>query len=489
MATSDAVKIANEVDPYFERTIGVLTKVDIMDKGTEYEARELVQGEDKNFPRIWIPVKNRCHAEVYSNLTIEERRREEEVFFDRWFADLCWEDDRCGFGIDFVCRTLEAKFSDCLRRKMPLIEIDIKRMHQQKVAELKCWKDAREPSLWKAKAIIATHDYCKKLERLLDGRDDICSNRELNVGAGIIRLYRGDFHREVQSLDPLEDYQDDASLRILIENCRGHSNGIFLPNEALKRVVKENVEKLIPVCQRLVDAVSRELKEQVAMNSVENINAGYGVWVQTKAMEKIDMWADDCSKFVNILVNMEKQISRDHPIHPLRLEDIDIIDIQRTSSDSNPALQPIGTETGYNLGASQHGPLPVKKKKKMRAPFKTSTKKKFFDEDLFSLHAGQDDVHQSDEFQRTSSHEGYAVTQSDDPRDNMVLEETVHADRVASDEEAITKAVRRDSGKESSPLVSPRAAFLACHGVRDSMLNGHQFEEMQIVRVLLKQVS
>ena len=81
------------------------------------------------------------------------------------------------------------------------------------------------------------------------------------------------------------------------------------------------------------------------------------------------------------------------------------------------------------------------------------------------------------------------MTQSDDLRENMVLEETVHADRVASDEEAITKAVRRDSGKESSPLVSPRAAFLACHGVRDSMLNGHQFEEMQLVRVLLKQVS
>lgn len=35
LATSDALRIAREVDPTGDRTIGVLTKVDIMDKGTD----------------------------------------------------------------------------------------------------------------------------------------------------------------------------------------------------------------------------------------------------------------------------------------------------------------------------------------------------------------------------------------------------------------------------------------------------------------------
>jgi dynamin 1-like protein len=35
LATSDALRIAREVDPPGDRTIGVLTKVDIMDKGTD----------------------------------------------------------------------------------------------------------------------------------------------------------------------------------------------------------------------------------------------------------------------------------------------------------------------------------------------------------------------------------------------------------------------------------------------------------------------
>lgn len=35
LATSDALRLAKEVDPMGERTIGVLTKIDIMDKGTD----------------------------------------------------------------------------------------------------------------------------------------------------------------------------------------------------------------------------------------------------------------------------------------------------------------------------------------------------------------------------------------------------------------------------------------------------------------------
>ena len=35
LANSDALKLARKVDPYGERTIGVLTKIDIMDEGTE----------------------------------------------------------------------------------------------------------------------------------------------------------------------------------------------------------------------------------------------------------------------------------------------------------------------------------------------------------------------------------------------------------------------------------------------------------------------
>lgn len=42
LANSDALKLAREVDPDGERTIGVVTKIDLMDEGTD--ALDLLQG-------------------------------------------------------------------------------------------------------------------------------------------------------------------------------------------------------------------------------------------------------------------------------------------------------------------------------------------------------------------------------------------------------------------------------------------------------------
>ena len=44
LATSDALRLAKEVDPLGERTIGVLTKIDIMDKGTDCRCAQRRRG-------------------------------------------------------------------------------------------------------------------------------------------------------------------------------------------------------------------------------------------------------------------------------------------------------------------------------------------------------------------------------------------------------------------------------------------------------------
>jgi replication fork clamp-binding protein CrfC len=46
LATSDALKMARETDPQGLRTIGVLTKLDLMDEGTD--ARDIL--ENRTFP-------------------------------------------------------------------------------------------------------------------------------------------------------------------------------------------------------------------------------------------------------------------------------------------------------------------------------------------------------------------------------------------------------------------------------------------------------
>ncbi|KAL5070753.1 hypothetical protein RYX36_021640 [Vicia faba] len=54
IATSDAIKISREVDPTGERTIGVLTKIDLMDKGTDVV--DMLEGRAYRlkFPRVLL---------------------------------------------------------------------------------------------------------------------------------------------------------------------------------------------------------------------------------------------------------------------------------------------------------------------------------------------------------------------------------------------------------------------------------------------------
>ncbi|KAG6420184.1 hypothetical protein SASPL_116703 [Salvia splendens] len=79
LATSDAIKISREVDPKGERTFGVLTKIDLMDKGTD--AVDILEGKAYRLQFPWIGVVNRSQQDINKNVDmIAARRREREYF-------------------------------------------------------------------------------------------------------------------------------------------------------------------------------------------------------------------------------------------------------------------------------------------------------------------------------------------------------------------------------------------------------------------------
>ncbi|KAJ9505175.1 hypothetical protein QJQ45_024850 [Haematococcus lacustris] len=88
LATSDALRIAREVDPSGERTIGVLTKVDIMDRGTD--CRDVLQGRTLKLRHGWVAVVNRGQADLNSKVSMKEARAREKEFFtsNAAYADL-----------------------------------------------------------------------------------------------------------------------------------------------------------------------------------------------------------------------------------------------------------------------------------------------------------------------------------------------------------------------------------------------------------------
>ncbi|KAJ0502848.1 putative dynamin stalk domain, dynamin, GTPase domain, Dynamin superfamily [Helianthus annuus] len=62
---SDAMKLAREVDPSGERTFGVLTKLDLMDKGTN--ALDVLEGRAYRLQHPWVGIVNRSQADINKN--------------------------------------------------------------------------------------------------------------------------------------------------------------------------------------------------------------------------------------------------------------------------------------------------------------------------------------------------------------------------------------------------------------------------------------
>ena len=69
LANSDAMKMAKEVDPQGLRTIGVITKLDLMDQGTD--ARDILENKLLPLRRGYIGVVNRSQKDIEGNKDIK----------------------------------------------------------------------------------------------------------------------------------------------------------------------------------------------------------------------------------------------------------------------------------------------------------------------------------------------------------------------------------------------------------------------------------
>jgi len=70
LANSDALSLASSVDPYGTRTVGVLTKLDLMDDGTD--SSEILMNRVIPLRRGYVGVVNRGQRDVNVDLCIQE---------------------------------------------------------------------------------------------------------------------------------------------------------------------------------------------------------------------------------------------------------------------------------------------------------------------------------------------------------------------------------------------------------------------------------
>lgn len=132
IANADALKIARRADPTLERTIGVLTKLDIMDEGTN--VLEILRGRVYPLSLGFVPVVCRSQRDIMEGKQIKESLQAEQLWFKKSEAYAAMS-NRCG--VPFLCRSLNEVIVKHIKKSLPLIRSKITSMLYQKEKELR----------------------------------------------------------------------------------------------------------------------------------------------------------------------------------------------------------------------------------------------------------------------------------------------------------------------------------------------------------------
>ncbi|OCT93745.1 MX dynamin-like GTPase 1 L homeolog isoform X1 [Xenopus laevis] len=81
IATTEALEMAREVDPNGERTLGILTKPDLVDRGAESDVVSVVRNLVYSLQKGYMIVKCRGQLEIQENLSLKEALDNEQNFF------------------------------------------------------------------------------------------------------------------------------------------------------------------------------------------------------------------------------------------------------------------------------------------------------------------------------------------------------------------------------------------------------------------------
>jgi len=260
IATSDGIQLAHRVDREGVRTLGVLTKIDIMDEGTD--AADILEGRVIPLRRGFIGVMNMSQRDLDLGKNVGEHRNAEREFFAthpkyRHMAERC--------GTAYLAETLSSMLLQHIQSTLPTLRGKIEDLLKSTKAELAKY-DEGSPSLLHAgstqNAAQLLHlltAYANAVSESISGRsEDSSKARELYGGARINFIFHERFVPYIASLSPSKDLTDEQ-IRMAISNSQGNRTALFPSEPAFETLLVAQLARLKKPSLRCVGFVFEEL--------------------------------------------------------------------------------------------------------------------------------------------------------------------------------------------------------------------------------------
>ncbi|XP_040201708.1 dynamin-1-like protein isoform X8 [Rana temporaria] len=250
MATSEALKIARECDPDGRRTLAVITKLDLMDAGTD--AMDVLLGRVIPVKLGIIGVVNRSQLDINNKKIVADSIRDEYAFLQKKYPSLANRN-----GTKYLARTLNRLLMHHIRDCLPELKTRINVLAAQYQSLLNSYGEPVEDKSSTLLQLITKFatEYCNTIE----GTAKYIETSELCGGARICYIFHETFGRTLESVDPLGGLTT-IDILTAIRNATGPRPALFVPEVSFELLVKRQVKRLEEPSLRCVELVHEEMQ-------------------------------------------------------------------------------------------------------------------------------------------------------------------------------------------------------------------------------------
>lgn len=249
-ATSEALKIAREVDKDGRRTLSVVTKLDLMDAGTD--AIDVLCGRVIPIKLGIIGCVCRSQQDIINKKTIEEALKDEAIFLQRKYPSLANRN-----GTPYLAKTLNRLLMHHIRDCLPDLKTRVNVLISQFQSVMNSFGMAIDDKGQTLLQIITkfASAYCSTIE----GTANNIETAELCGGARICYIFHETFSRTLDSIHPLSGL---TAIDILtaIRNATGTRPALFIPEVSFELLVKRQIRRLEEPSLRCVELVHEEMQ-------------------------------------------------------------------------------------------------------------------------------------------------------------------------------------------------------------------------------------
>lgn len=280
---------ANKCDPEGDRTIAVLTKLDLVDPGACSQVADVLRNMVKVIKLGYCAVKNRSARDLQDGMSLKEAKQMEKNFFNS-HAEFSKVEDRSLFGIENLTEKLVRILATRIRAALPDMLAEINRSLSEtnenllKMGEKPPSTNIEQKAVYQKLMVIVARAF--EQASLGDYNHRIFYNKPRDLLL-YTRAYDAfiALQKMINSHEDLESEEQKAKLKGQLEECRGRDLSCFIPTQIFNAAVDEFVkhwplhamnvcDTVVRAAQDCIDAICKKVLHMYPDMQIKIANTG-----------------------------------------------------------------------------------------------------------------------------------------------------------------------------------------------------------------------